>query len=153
MSWPKLDHAQRRHFSTCRDCSIRPSLNIVLLLASTMIRIAATVVAGVPPSQQASLMWIAPCRARVISCTEPEAALGYAAWFLIDKRREAECQCKCLVRGLICSRILPVEATLFGHQVFTNQPASDSSAVSRFHALTLCPRTKVEAFLMLLAEN
>lgn len=61
-----------------------PSLNIVLLLASTMIRIAATVVAG--------------------------AALGYAAWFLIDKRREA---------------------TLFGHQVFTNQP--------------------VEAFLMLLA--
>eukprot|EP00439_Symbiodinium_sp_Y106_P051090 s6280_g6.t2 len=61
-----------------------PSLNIVLLLASTVIRIAATVVVG--------------------------AALGYAAWFLIDKRREA---------------------TLFGHQVFTNQP--------------------VEAFLMLLA--
>ena len=146
MSWPKLDHAQRRHFSTCRDCSIRPSLNIVLLLASTMIRIAATVVAGVPPSQQASLRWIAPWRARIVSCTEPEAALGYAAWFLIDKRREAECQCKCLQPH-----------TASGGDTIRapglHQPTCFRLVCCQFHALTLCPRTKVEAFLMLLAEN
>ncbi|CAE7749622.1 DEK1, partial [Symbiodinium pilosum] len=65
-----------------------PSLNVVLLLASTIVRIAATVVVG--------------------------AALGYAAGFLIEKRKKA---------------------TLFSHKVFTNEPVE---AFLMLLAIALC---------------